>query len=98
MRKAIVPGSGEEGFWFQELYRMIVVESVIGHRQLLRFSEANMPLIFFRPVLSGSTDLSKEKLAKTYMRCSTTWALIFQNLAITEHFDVVPGRQLLMLC
>jgi hypothetical protein len=64
MRQAIAAESGEEGFWFQELYRMIVVEFVTGHRQILRYSEANMPLILFLPGLSASADLSKKKLAK----------------------------------
>jgi len=62
-RQAIVVGSREEDFWFREIYRMIFVESVIGYRQILRSFEANIQLIFFLPGLSGSPDLSKEKLA-----------------------------------
>jgi hypothetical protein len=43
---------------------MIFVESVIDYRQIMCSSEANMPLIFFLPDLSGSADLPKGKLAK----------------------------------
>jgi hypothetical protein len=77
MREAIVAGFGVEGFWCQELYRMIFVKSVIGYRQFLRFSDAYMPLVFFLPVLSRSADLSKKKTAQTYIKYSTTCSFIF---------------------
>jgi len=64
MRQVIVAGFGVEGFCFQELYRMITVKSVIGYRQLLRFFEGYMQLIFFLPGLSGSAYLQKKIMAK----------------------------------
>jgi hypothetical protein len=64
MRWAIVAGSGEEGFCFLEMDMTVVVESVLDHRQHLRYSEADMPLIFFHPSLNLSADLCNDKLAK----------------------------------
>jgi len=47
MRQGIVVWFGVEGFWFQELYRMIVVKSVIGYCQLLRFLRDICRLFYF---------------------------------------------------